>query len=194
MSGYHHTTSTENLPSEHLNPVFTPENMAEVQVIIKRYPEGKQKSAVLPILHIAQKQWQWLSSPVMDYVAGILGILPIEVYEVATFYTMFHTNPVGNFVLEVCRTGPCCLLGAEQVIDRIKERYHIHEGETSADGMFTLKPVECLAACGFAPVMQIREQYFEHLSVENIDGLLDQLAATDPKTIGYVGNMPVEVK
>jgi len=194
MSGYHHTTTTENLPAEHLNPVFNAEYMAEVQTIITRYPEGKQKSAVLPVLHIAQKQWGWLSAPVMDYVASILNILPIEVYEVATFYTMFHTNPVGNYVLEVCRTGPCCLLGAEAVIERIKERYHIHEGETSADGMFTLKPVECLAACGFAPVMQIREQFYEHLSPEIIDDLLDQLAATNPKTIGYVGEMPVDVK
>jgi NADH-quinone oxidoreductase subunit E len=169
--------------------------MNRINELISHYPADKIKSALLPVLHEVQDAHDnWLSIELQDKVAEILSIKPIEVYEVATFYTMFHTNPVGNFVLEVCRTGPCCLLGAEQVIDRIKERYNIHEGETSADGMFTLKPVECLAACGFAPVMQIREQYFEQLSVENIDGLLDQLAATDPKTIGYVGNMPVEVK
>ena len=169
--------------------------VARVEELTKKYPEGRQKSALIPALHVIQEMGNLsLTVEQMDELAGLLHIEPIEVYEVATFYTMFHTNPVGNYVLEVCRTGPCCLLGAEQVIDRIKERYNIHEGETSADGMFTIKPVECLAACGFAPVMQIREQYFEHLSVENLDALLDQLAATDPKTIGYVGNMPVDVK
>ena len=98
------------------NPIeFTPERLALVQDMIARYPEGKQKSALLPVLHVAQDQWGWLSSEVMDHVAQLLSIEPIEVYEVATFYTMFHLNPVGKNVIEYCRTGPCCLMGAESV-------------------------------------------------------------------------------
>lgn len=193
MSGYHHNPSTDNLPAEHLNPQFPEITLAEVKAIIARYPEGQAKSAVLPVLHLAQKHFGWLSSPVMDYVAGLIGILPIEVYEVATFYTMFHTAEVGKYVFEVCRTGPCCLLGAEQVIDHMCNKLGIHPGETTPDGMFTIKEVECLAACGFAPVMQIREQYYERLTPEKVDTLIDQLRQTDPQTIGYVGEMPVKL-
>ena len=182
-----------SLPESHRNPVFPQETKALVERIVSRYPEGEAKSALLPVLHLAQAEWGWCSPPVMDYVASLLHVLPIEVYEVATFYTMFHLQPVGKYVLEVCRTGPCCLLGAEDVIEHIKEKYNIVEGETSADGFITLKPVECLAACGMAPVMQIREQYYEHLSPEKLDDLLSKLSNTDPKTVGYVGEMPVSL-
>src|SRR6476469_4582611 len=124
---------------------FTENTYQLAQQMIKRYPEGRQKSALLPILHLAQGEWGWLSPEVMDYVAGLLNIQPIEVYEVATFYTMFHLHPTGKYVLEVCRTGPCCLLGAENIIEHIENKLNIKVGETSADGMFTLKTVECLA-------------------------------------------------
>jgi len=158
---------------------FSPETLKKAQEIIKRYPEGRQKSAILPILHLAQNEWNWLSAPVMDYVAGLLGIQPVEVYEVATFYTMFQVEPVGKYVLEVCRTGPCCLRGAENIIEYMEERLRIKVGETTADGMFTLKTVECLAACGYAPVLQVRLKkedgdyiYYENLTPEKIEQLI----------------------
>lgn len=100
---------------------FPADTLELVHKIIKRYPEGKQKSALLPILHLAQAEWRWLSSEVMDYVAGLLSIKPIEVYEVATFYTMFHLEPVGEHVIEYCRTGPCCLMGGVEVYDHLKK-------------------------------------------------------------------------
>ena len=109
----------------------------------------------------------------MDYVASLLNISPIEVYEVATFYTMFNMQPVGKYVLEVCRTGPCMLNGSDQIIEHIKEKLQIKEGETTADGMFTLKPAECLGACGYAPMMQIGKFYHEHLTKEKVNEIID---------------------
>ncbi len=143
-----------------------------------RYPEGKQKSALIPLLHMAQEEFGgWLDVPVMDYVASLLHILPIEVYEVATFYTMFNMKPVGKYVLEVCRTGPCMLRGSDQIIDHIKNKLSIKEGETSADGLFTLKPAECLGACGYAPMLQLGKHFKESLTIEKVDNLLDELRA-----------------
>lgn len=154
---------------------FSDDALALVQRIIKRYPEGKQKSAILPVLHIAQTECDgWLSAPTMDYVASLLNILPIEVYEVASFYSMFNLKPVGKCVIEVCRTGPCWLCGAEDIVKYIEKKLNIKEGETSKDGMFTLKTVECLAACGSAPMMQIGETYHENLSLEKVDTILDE--------------------
>ena len=118
-------------------------------------------------------KFQWLDVPVMDYVASLLNISPIEVYEVATFYTMFNMQPVGKYVLEVCRTGPCMLNGSDQIIEHIKEKLQIKEGETTADGMFTLKPAECLGACGYAPMMQIGKFYHEHLTKEKVNEIID---------------------
>src|ERR1017187_6742956 len=155
-------------------PEFSPEALALVKRIIKRYPEGKQKSAILPVLHLAQAEFQgWLSPAVMDYVASLLNILPIEVYEVASFYSMFNLKPVGKCLIEVCRTGPCWLMGAEDVVRHIEKKLGIKDGETTKDGMFTLKTVECLAACGSAPMMQIGETYHEKLSLEKVDSILN---------------------
>lgn len=157
---------------------FSQEKLKKVEEIIARYPEGKQKAALIPLLHLAQDEFGgWLDVPVMDYVASLLNILPIEVYEVATFYTMFNMKPVGKYLLEVCRTGPCMLRGSDQIIDHIKNRLSIKEGETSADGLFTLKPAECLGACGYAPMMQLGKHFKEHLTTEKVDMLLDELRA-----------------
>jgi NADH-quinone oxidoreductase subunit E len=154
---------------------FSDEAYSLVQKIIKRYPEGKQKSAILPILHIAQAEFDgWLSVPVMDYVASLLNIQPIEVYEVASFYSMFNLKPVGKCVIEVCRTGPCWLNGAEDIVRYLEKKLGIKVGETTADGMFTLKTVECLASCGTAPVMQIGETYHENLTFEKCDSILEE--------------------
>ena len=153
---------------------FSPTAMERVQKIIRRYPEGRQKSALIPILHIAQKEFGgWLSVPVMDYVAGILDIKPIEVYEVATFYTMFNMQPVGKYVLEVCRTGPCMVSGSEKILNHIRQVLNISDGETTPDGLFTLKPAECLGACGYAPMMQLGKFYHENLTTQKVDEILE---------------------
>ncbi len=153
---------------------FSEEQLKKVNEIINRYPEGRSKSALLPILHLAQDEFGWLSADVMDYVASLLKIQPIEVYEVATFYSMYHMKPVGKYVLEFCHTGPCCLMGAEKMMSYIENKLGIKKGETTADGMFTLKPVECLASCGSAPMMQVGEYYYENLTEEKIDKLFEE--------------------
>lgn len=150
-------------------------NDEKVKEIIARYPEGKQKSALIPLLHMAQDaNGGWLDVPVMDYVAELLSIKPIEVYEVATFYTMYNLKPVGKYIFEVCRTGPCMLNGSDQIIDYIKDKLGIQEGETTPDGMFTLKPAECLGACGYAPMMQLGKHFREHLTPEKVDQIIDE--------------------
>ncbi|MCD6012644.1 MAG: NAD(P)H-dependent oxidoreductase subunit [Flavipsychrobacter sp.] len=157
---------------------FSEEKLNKVKEVMARYPEGKQKSALIPVLHMAQDEFGgWLDTPVMDYVAELLNILPIEVYEVATFYTMFNMKPVGKHLLEVCRTGPCMVNGCDDIIDHIKQKLGISEGETTPDGLFTLKPAECLGACGYAPMMQLGKTYREHLTKEKVDKLIDELRA-----------------
>ena len=154
---------------------FTEEKLNKVNEILARYPDGRQKSALLPVLHIAQDENNgWLSVEAMDYVAELLKIKPIEVYEVATFYSMYNLKPVGRYVFEVCQTGPCMLNGSDQIIDYIKQKLNIKVGETTADGLFTLKTVECLGACGYAPVMQMGKYYREHLTKEKVDQIIDE--------------------
>ena len=165
-------------------PQFSDAAMALVQKIIKRYPEGRQKSALLPVLHVAQAEFGgWLSPETMDYVASILNLKPIEVYEVASFYTMYNLRPVGKCVLEVCRTGPCMLRGSDDIIEYLEEKLNIKDGETTADGLFTLKTVECLASCGTAPMMQVGDHYIENLTCEKLDGILDGLKNTHQNNI-----------
>ncbi|WP_341226820.1 NADH-quinone oxidoreductase subunit NuoE [uncultured Arcticibacterium sp.] len=161
------------------NIVFSKERLEKVEEIIARYPEGKQKSALLPILHLAQEQFGWLSSKTMDYVAGLLSIQPVEVYEVATFYTMFHLKPVGKHVIEYCRTGPCCVMGGEEVYAHLRDKLNIETGQTTEDGLITLKEVECLAACGWGPCFQIREKYFMHLDNQKVDEIIEDLRKTN---------------
>ncbi len=157
------------------NVQFSEETLKVIGKIIKRYPEGKQKSALLPVLHLAQAEFGgWLSVPVMEYVARMLHIKPVEVFEVASFYTMFNLEPVGKCVLEVCRTGPCWLMGAEDIIAHIENRLNIKAGETTADGMFTLKTVECMASCGTAPMLQMGDHYYENLDNNKVDELLEK--------------------
>jgi NADH-quinone oxidoreductase subunit E len=157
--------------------VFKEETLKEVGRIIGQYPEGMQKSALLRVLHLAQAEFGWLSVPVMDYVARLLHINPVEVYEVATFYSMYDTKPVGKVKLEVCRTGPCMIEGAERIVKYIEDKLGIKDGETTADGLFTLKTVECLGACGYAPMLQAGEQYHEHLTEAKIDALIETYRA-----------------
>jgi NADH-quinone oxidoreductase subunit E len=152
---------------------FSEEKLNKVTEIIQRYPEGKQKSALLPILHLAQDEFGgWLDTPVMDYVATLLNIEPIEVYEVASFYSMYNLKPVGKYLFEVCQTGPCMINGSDEIIGYIKTKLNIGVGETTADGLFTLKTVECLGACGYAPMMQLGKTYREHLTKEKVDAIV----------------------
>ncbi|RYD83559.1 MAG: NAD(P)H-dependent oxidoreductase subunit E [Sphingobacteriales bacterium] len=151
---------------------FSEEKLQKVQEIIKRYPQGKQKSALLPVLHLAQEEFGWLPVEVMDYVASLLTIKPIEVYEVASFYTMYHLRPVGKIVMEFCHTGPCALRGAEKIQKYIEQKLNIKAGETTEDGIFTLKTVECLASCGSGPMMQMGDYYYENLDEAKVDQLL----------------------
>ena len=154
---------------------FSEDKMKEVNEIIARYPEGKQKSALIPLLHLAQEEFGgWLSPESMDYVASILNIEPIEAYEVATFYSMYNLQPVGKHLFEVCQTGPCMLNGSDRIINYIKKKLNIGVGETTADGMFTLKTVECLGACGYAPLMQLGKNYREHLTEEKVDAIIEE--------------------
>ena len=152
---------------------FSDEKLKKVDEIIGRYPEGKQKSAILPVLHLAQDEFGgWLSVETMDYVATLLKLEPIEVYEVATFYSMYNLKPVGRYVFEVCQTGPCMLKGCDEIIDYIKKKLGIGVGETTPDGMFTLKTVECLGACGYAPMMQLGKYFRENLTPEKVDQII----------------------
>jgi NADH-quinone oxidoreductase subunit E len=161
---------------------FSEEKLQKVNEIISRYPEGKQKSALLPVLHLAQDEFGgWLDVPAMDYVASLLHIEPIEVYEVATFYSMYNLKPVGRHLFEVCHTGPCMLKGSDKIIAYIKEKLNIGVGETTTDGMFTLKTVECLGACGYAPMMQMGEHYKEHLTKEKVDSIIEQCRSAAAK-------------
>lgn len=157
---------------------FSDKSLDRVNEIIRRYPEGRQKSALLPVLHMAQSEFGgWLDVPVMDYVAGLLSIDPIEVYEVASFYSMYNLKPVGKYLFEVCQTGPCMLNGSDEIIDYIKQKLNIKVGETTGDGMFTLKAVECLGACGYAPMMQLGNHYREHLTKDKVDAIIEECRA-----------------
>jgi NADH-quinone oxidoreductase subunit E len=122
---------------------------------------------------LAQESFNgWLSTETMDYIASLLNIEPIEVYEVASFYSMYNLKPVGKYVFEVCQTGPCMISGSDNIIDYLKKALDIKPGETSKDGIFTLKLVECLGACGYAPMMQVGKTYKEHLTKQKVDAII----------------------
>ncbi len=155
---------------------FSKEALARVNKIIARYPQGKQKSALLPLLHLAQSEFDgWLSPEAMDYVATLLHIKPIEVYEVATFYSMYNTKPVGKCLIEVCQTSSCWLRGSDEIVAHLKNKLNIEVGETTDDGMFTLKMVECLGSCGTAPMLQCGSDFHENLTLKKVDELIEKL-------------------
>ena len=157
---------------------FNEETLALVHKIIRRYPEGKQKSALLPVLHIAQAEFDgWLSPETMEYVASLLKIKPIEVFEVATFYSMYNLKPVGKCILEVCRTSSCWSRGSEDIIKHLEKKLGIKVGETSKDGMFTIKSVECLGSCGGAPMLQCGASFHENLTLDKVDNIVENYRA-----------------
>jgi len=174
---------------------FTPENKALADKFIAKYPAGRQASAVLPLLDLAQRQMGgWLPRAAMDHVAETLEMAPIRVYEVATFYSMFNLKPVGRHLIQICRTTPCWLRGSDQLTEACKAKLGVGLKETTADGKFTLTEVECLGACANAPMVQINDDYYEDLDAEKMVGLLEALARDEkPKAgsqIGRPGSAP----
>jgi NADH-quinone oxidoreductase subunit E len=164
---------------------FTPENLHKIEQIITKYPQGRQASAVLPVLDIAQRQnGNWLSVDAMNAVAELLNMPYIRVYEVATFYTMFNLKPVGKHFIQVCRTTPCWLRGSDKLTKHIKNKFNIEKGETSKCGNFTLTEVECLGACVNAPMVQVNDDYYEDLTPEILDNLLEDLKNGKKPKIG----------
>jgi len=166
------------------NFFFTPENLAAAKKIVAKYPAGKQASAILPLLDLAQRQaGGWLPRAAIAYVAELLEMPAIRAFEVAGFYTMFNLEPVGKYLVQLCRTTPCWLKGGEAIARACEAKLGIKLGETTPDGLFTLKEVECLGACTNAPVMQINDDYYENLTPENVASILEDLAAgRKPKT------------
>jgi NADH-quinone oxidoreductase E subunit len=159
---------------------FTPENRAAADEIIAKYPAGRQQSAVMPLLDLAQRQNDgWLSREALAHVAEVLDMALIRVYEVATFYTMYNLTPVGRHVVQVCTTTPCWLRGSEQIVDACKAALGVDLGGTTRDGQFTLREVECLGACVNAPMAQIGDDYYEDLDARSMTALIDALKRGD---------------
>jgi NADH-quinone oxidoreductase subunit E len=161
---------------------FDAESNAQIEKIVARYPEGKQASAVIPLLYIAQKQMgratgsAWVPRVAMDAVAERLSMPPIRVYEVATFYFMFNTKPIGRFHLQVCGTTPCWLRGSDDVLRACKDAGHLKGyGDTSEDGLFTLSEVECLGACVNAPILAVDDDFYEDLDYDRTVALIEAL-------------------
>ncbi len=152
---------------------FSPETLKQFDDVVSRYPE--KKSAILPVLYMAQKEFGHLSQDAIEYVANLMDIPAARLYGIVTFYTMLNMRPVGRHHLQICRTLPCALRGSERITNHIKKKLGINLGETTPDGKFTLSEVECLASCGTAPVMQINDDYCENLSEEKIERIFENL-------------------
>ena len=152
---------------------FSPVAVEKFNEIVARYP--KTEAAMLPVLYLAQQEFGFIGSEAIDYVAKMMGQAPARVYGVVSFYTMFNMKPIGRHHIQVCRTLPCALRGAERVTTQIKKALGIEPGQTTADGRFTLSEVECLASCGTAPMMQVNDDYYENLTEDKISEILDSL-------------------
>ncbi|MBP0462887.1 NAD(P)H-dependent oxidoreductase subunit E [Roseomonas sp. PWR1] len=182
------------MSAEHAEPAsfaFDAESEAKIATILKRYPEGKQASAVIPLLYVVQKQMglqtgsAWVPRVAMDVVADRLGMAPIRVYEVATFYFMFNTKPIGRFHLQVCGTTPCWLRGSDEVLRACKDAGHLKGyGDTSPDGLFTLTEMECMGACVNAPMIAVDDDYYEDLDYESTVKLIEALKRGERPTPG----------
>ncbi len=157
---------------------FTAENLAKAKAVIAKYPEGRQASAMLPLLDLAQRQHDnWLPRAAMDYIADMLEVPRMRAYEVATFYTMFNKQPVAEHFIQLCTTTPCWLRGSDDIKKVCHSKLGIHPGQTSADGKFALVEVECLGACVNAPMVQVNDDFYEDLDAPLMEKLIDDLAA-----------------
>jgi NADH dehydrogenase (ubiquinone) flavoprotein 2 len=178
---------------------FTQENLEKAKAHIAKYPEGRQQSAVLPLLDLAQRQsGGWLPLAAMHVVADLLGMPRIRVYEVATFYTMFNLKPVGRWLLQACTTTPCVLRGSDEIVAACERKLGIGMGQTTGDGLFTLVEVECLGACVNAPILQVNDDFYEDLDGPKTEALLDALREGRPPAAGSVigrgGSAPIKGK
>jgi NADH-quinone oxidoreductase E subunit len=173
---------------------FTDENVAEAKAIIAKYPQGRQQSAVMPLLYLAQRQnGGWLSQPALEYIAGFLGMPVIRVAEVATFYTMYNLKPIGRHHVQVCTNLSCWLRGSDEIMDACRETLGIEIGGTTEDGAFTLSEVECLCACVNAPIVQIDDDFYEDLTAESMRTILAELrAGRTPKPGSQIGRTSSE--
>lgn len=173
---------------------FTDENMVKAQAIIAKYPAGRQQSAVMPLLDIGQRQnGGWLTRETMDYIADMLDMPAMGVYEVATFYTMYNHQPIGRFHVQVCTNLPCWLRGSDGISTACKKATGLNWGQTDADGVFTLSEVECLGACVNAPMMQINDDYYEDLTPESAEQIIEALRNGEtPKTGSQNGRRSCE--
>ncbi|MHB8940429.1 MAG: NADH-quinone oxidoreductase subunit NuoE [Desulfobacteria bacterium] len=156
-----------------MSVAFSETGRAEFERLLTRYPD--RKAAILPALHLAQKEFGYISDEAIVYLAGLVGASPAEIEGVASFYTMYDRKPVGKYHVQICRNISCSLLGAEHLIEHVSRKLGVRPGETTPDGKFTLEKVECLGSCGTAPVMQVNDEYHENLTVESIDRILDKL-------------------
>jgi NADH-quinone oxidoreductase subunit E len=186
--------TVEALPEAAETFAFSAENRAIADAIIRRYPEGRQASAVIPLLMLAQRQnGGWLPPPVLNYVAGFLGIPEIRVYEVATFYTMFNLKPVGRHHVQVCTNISCWLRGSNEIVEACRNVLGIGLNETTGDGEFTLSEVECLGACVNAPMVQIGDDYYEDLTPDSVAAILEALKAGEtPRPGSQIGRRSSE--
>lgn len=158
--------------------IFTDENLKRARAIIAKYPEGRQLSAMIPLLDMAQRQNKnHLTLAAMNYVADLLEVPRIKAYETANFYTMFNKDPVSENLVQICTTTPCWLRGSDGIVDACKKKLGIGMGETTADGKFSMMQVECLGACVNAPMVQINDDYYEDLTPESMGKILDDLKA-----------------
>jgi NADH-quinone oxidoreductase E subunit len=170
---------------------FTPPNLERAKAHIAKYPPGRQASAVLALLDLAQRQHDgWLPRAAMDHVAEMLGMAPIRVYEVATFYTMFNLRPVGRYLLQVCTTTPCWLRRSDAVVEACEKKLGIGIGGSTPDRLFTLVEVECLGACVNAPILQVNDDYYEDMDAASTEALLDALRAGRPPAPGSMAGRP----
>ncbi len=153
--------------------MFTEENLRKVEEIKKRYQ--KPMAATLPVLWLAQEQFGWISEEVMHYVAGLLDVPFSHILGVVTFYTMYNKKPIGKYHIQVCANVSCMLRGSDNLVEHLERKLGVRPGETTPDKMFTLDEVECLGSCGTAPMMQVNDDYYENLTAERVDSILDEL-------------------
>mmetsp|Transcript_11877 Transcript_11877/g.24053 ORF Transcript_11877/g.24053 Transcript_11877/m.24053 type:complete len:272 (+) Transcript_11877:3-818(+) len=192
MSGSNasHINTPDNLETTYFD--FTEENYARVERILSKYPSNYKQSGIIPLLDLAQRQaGGWLPLAAMDKVAKIVGVAPMRVYEVATFYTMFNREKVGKYFMQLCGTTPCMICGSEDIKRTIEKHLGIKDGETTPDGLFTLREVECLGACANAPMIQMNDDYYECLTPATTVELLEACKRGEPPRMGKWGSLPM---
>ncbi|KAJ1447781.1 NADH dehydrogenase [Pelagophyceae sp. CCMP2097] len=194
LSNFHPSASHIDTPDNTVETYFdfTKENYATVERILAKYPANYRQSGAIPLLDLAQRQHGgWLPVAAMDKVAKIIGVNPMRMYSVATFYTMFNRTRVGKYFIQLCGTTPCMICGSEAIKKAIEDHLDIDEGSTTDDGLFTLREVECLGSCCNAPMVQINDDYYESLTPQSVVRLLEQCRAGTPPAMGQWGSLPL---